>query len=243
MITIVGDTHTHTIACDHAYSTVLENVSQAKKLGHSFLCLTEHGPAVPGGASRIHFGTLSKNLPRVIDGVTMIRGVELNILDYDGGVDLPEALLKELEWVIASYHPPCIEMGTTADHTRGWIKVAENPHIHVIGHCGRTWFEFEHRPAIKAFKEAGKIVEINASSLNLACNLPNCRDIAILCAEMSVPVVVSSDAHICLDVGNIDLAGAMLEEIGFPEELILNADYDRFLQTLRRTSGRSIVEA
>ena len=231
MITIAGDTHTHTIACDHAYSTIMENVSQAKKMGLSFLCMTEHGPAMPGGASRIHFGTLV-NLPRVIEGITVIRGAELSILDYDGAVDLPQFLIEHLEWVIASYHPPCLDVATPAEHTRGWIKIAENPHIHVIGHCDRDWFPFEHLPALRAFKEFGKIVEINAESLRRDPAMANGRKIAILCAELGIPVVISSDSHICLRVGAVQPAIGLLEEIGFPEELILNADHDRFMANL-----------
>ncbi|MCL2579190.1 MAG: phosphatase [Oscillospiraceae bacterium] len=241
MINIVGDTHTHTVACDHAHSTLLENARQANKLGHAFLCLTEHAPAMPGGASRLHFGTIVGNLPRVIEGVTIIKGVELNILDYAGTVDLPEQMIAGLEWVIASYHPPCLEASTTAAHTRGWIKIAENPHIDVIGHCGRDWFEFEHRPALEAFKAYGKIVEINTHSLNFGgrCR-QNCLKIAGLCAELEIPVVLGSDAHFCDLVGNVTGAAAMLEEIGFPKELVLNGDHDRFLQTVRRTGGRDI---
>jgi len=214
----------------------MENVSQAKKLGHSFLCMTEHGPAMPGGPSRIYFATLW-NLPRVIDGVTIIKGAELNILDYEGTVDLPDALIERLEWVIASYHPPCLATGTKADHTRGWINIAQNPNIHVIGHCGRDWFEFEHLPALRAFKETGKIVEINAHSMSYSGHVANCRNIAVLCAELSIPIVVCSDAHLSTQVGEITAAAKMLEEINFPRELILNADHDRFLATLKRTSN------
>jgi len=238
MITIAGDTHTHTIACDHAYSTLMDNVSQAKKIGLSFICMTEHGPAMPGGASTIHFGTLV-NLPRVIEGVTVIRGAELSIIDYDGGVDLPQPLIEHLEWVIASYHPPCIGVSTPAEHTRGYIKVAENPHIHAIGHCDRDWFPFEYLPALRAFKELGKIVEINAESLRRDPTMANGRKIASLCAEMGIPVVISSDSHLCTRVGAVQPAIDLLEEIGFPEELILNADHDRFMANLKRL-GKSI---
>ena len=238
MIKIAGDTHTHTVACDHACSTLMENVSQAKKLGHSFLCMTEHGPAMPGGASLIHFGVLV-NLPRVVEGVTIIRGAEVNILDYEGNTDFPEYLLQNLEWVIASFHPPCLAATTAAEHTRGWIKVAENPNLHVMGHCDRDWFEFEHLPALRAFKEHGKIVEINAESLRRDYIKSNAYNIARLCAEMEIPVVISSDAHLCLRIGAVQPAIDLLEEIGFPEQLVLNADHDRFMAYLK-SMGKKI---
>jgi len=242
MVSIVGDTHTHSVACDHAHSTILENAKQAKKLGHTFLCLTEHAPSMPGAPSWMHFATVVQNIPRVVEGVTIIKGAELNILDYDGTVDLPARIIESLEWVIASFHPPCLQATTPAEHTKGWIKIAENPHIHVIGHCGRDWFEFEHLPALRAFKEFGKIVEINAQSSTYGkSSRSNCLKIAALCAELEIPVVIGSDAHFCTRVGDVAGAIALLEEIGFPRELILNADHDRFLQIVRHTSGKEII--
>jgi len=83
---------------------------------------------------------------------------------------------------------------------------------------------------MKAFKECGKIVEINAHSFNARKGSDeNCRKIAIACAERGIPVVVCSDAHYHLAVGEVEAAVDMLKEIGFPDELVLNADYDRFL--------------
>lgn len=47
-----------------------------------------------------------------------------------------------------------------------------------------------------------------------------------------VPVVVGTDAHFATKIGKIDLAMEMLNDIGFPEELILNLDENRFYQYL-----------
>ena len=44
---IIADTHTHTIASTHAYSTLLENVGYAKKAGLRAIAITDHGPAMP----------------------------------------------------------------------------------------------------------------------------------------------------------------------------------------------------
>ncbi|MCL2856311.1 MAG: phosphatase [Oscillospiraceae bacterium] len=234
MINIVGDTHTHTVACDHAYSTITENAARAKELGHRFLCLTEHAPALPGGASKVHFGTLPSILPTEINGIEIIKGAELNILDYDGAVDLPDEIISQLEWVIASYHPPCLAPATVAEHTRGWIKIAKNPLIRVIGHCDRAGYEFELVPVLEAFKACGKVLELNAHSMRRGQSIDNCREIAALCAQVGVPIVLSSDAHINLKVGAVEDVVEMLEEIGFPEELVLNANYDRFMRALGR---------
>lgn len=41
---IVVDSHTHTIASGHAYSTILENALAAKNKGLKLLCTTDHAP-------------------------------------------------------------------------------------------------------------------------------------------------------------------------------------------------------
>ncbi|MEG1943049.1 MAG: phosphatase, partial [Angelakisella sp.] len=55
---IIGDTHTHTTACGHAYSTVLENIDYAASIGHRFLALTEHCPAMPNCPNNWYFANL-----------------------------------------------------------------------------------------------------------------------------------------------------------------------------------------
>ncbi|GHU81832.1 hypothetical protein FACS1894191_8740 [Clostridia bacterium] len=68
---IIADTHTHTFACDHAYSTIGENAAAAAKNGLSFLAITEHCPSMLGAPSLVFFFILG-DIPRVIDGVTII---------------------------------------------------------------------------------------------------------------------------------------------------------------------------
>ena len=42
------DTHTHTLASGHAYSTIDEMIQAAADKGLKLYALTEHAPAMPG---------------------------------------------------------------------------------------------------------------------------------------------------------------------------------------------------
>ena len=42
------DTHTHTLASGHAYSTISEMIDAAAQKGLKLLGITEHAPAMPG---------------------------------------------------------------------------------------------------------------------------------------------------------------------------------------------------
>lgn len=230
---IIADTHTHSVACSHAYSTILENINEAKEKGLKFICHTEHCPAMDGSPDELYFKTLEQ-LPPVMHGVNFITGCETNIISYDGKLDLPDDVLARLDWVIASYHVNVWLPATEKQHTQGWLAIAQNPLVDVIGHCDDRRYHFDLDTVIAAFKENHKIVEINNKSLNFRTgSFESCREIALVCKKYRVPVVVSSDAHIAVDIANVADSVRLLQEIDYPEELILNADYDRFLNAVR----------
>ena len=55
-----------------------------------------------------------------------------------------------------------------------------------------------------------------------------------LCAEYQVPIVIGSDAHIDMAVGNHDMAESLLKELNFPEHLIVNQDVDYLKKYVNR---------
>ena len=100
---ILVDTHTHTIASDHAYSTVLENAAAAARAGLEALAVTDHTPPLTDAPRMSHFRNL-RVLDRVIDGVTILRGAELNICDARGGLGVADSDLSDMDLCIASIH-------------------------------------------------------------------------------------------------------------------------------------------
>lgn len=137
----------------------------------------------------------------------------------------------------------CLTPGTVEDHTRAYLKLAENPHVDVIGHCGDERFRFDYERVIPVFGREGKIVEINNHSFAIRPgSAENCREIALLCKKHGVRVVVNTDAHFAMEIGQVPQALAMLESIDFPEELVVNADFDRFLALAREKSGRRFID-
>lgn len=236
---IIADTHTHTVASGHAHSTLLENITEAKRKGLRFLATTDHTGIMPEAPHNTYFSCLRATVPDVYDGVYLLRGCETNIIRENGEVDVPENVLDRLEWVIASIHGVLFPPLDEEKHTRLWLNVAENPHIDVIGHCGEDKYRFDYERVIKAFATHNKIVEINASSaISRPTSQKNCAVIAQLCERYGVPLVVSSDAHFAPDVGNVARAVALLKEAGVKEESVLNADAKRFAARLQAMTGR-----
>ncbi|MDR1979729.1 MAG: phosphatase, partial [Synergistaceae bacterium] len=234
MIRLRADLHTHSLASGHAYSTIKEMAESAQEKDLELIAITDHGSAMEGASHFIHFQNLSA-LPRTIKGVTIVKGIEANVIDMDGRLDADRSLLSRLEWVIASLHENVVEPANPKVHTEMYLKLAENPFVDMIGHPDTTAYEFDYERVIREFGAKGKIVEINnhhAFHLG-ARNRINCEKIAKLCMKHGVRVAVNSDAHICYRVGEMGPAVEMLEDMKFPEDLILNLTARRVLDYLK----------
>lgn len=239
---IVADTHTHTIASDHAYSTILENAKFASEIGLKVLAMTDHAP-LAGDSPHLWYFHNIYTIPDELFGVQILHGVEADIIDFDGTLDLDHHELKRLEWVIASIHSSCMPKGTVDDLTRAYLAVAKNEDVDVIGHSGLEQYQYDYETCIRAFKEYGKLVEINQNTFEVRkASVPNCVSIAKLCKKYEVPVVVNSDSHFAYRIGQVDDAMALLREIDFPEELIVNADMERFAAYLQKKRGRNLLK-
>ena len=235
---IIADLHTHSSFCDHAFSTIEENAREAAKRGIRFLGVTEHTPSVPGSPTFLYFRSLVNNHPDELLGVKIVKGAEVNIIDRKGTLDLGPQTLGMLHWVIASMHDVCFKPIDQEAHTEAWLAVAKNPLVHVIGHCDNPRYLFDHARVIPEFAANGKIVEINNHSAKARPGSEaECKKMIKLLEKHRVPVVVSSDAHHYSNIGVFDNAIRMLRECDFPQELILNADYDRFLAAINKITG------
>lgn len=235
---IAADLHTHTNVSAHAFSTLTEMVQAAKKAGLAAIAITNHGPAMDDGAHQWHFANLNI-VPRVIDGVIVLRGAELNILPPAGGVDAIELrYLKALDYVLASFHAPCFPPAGPAVCTLAMENILQNPYVTTLGHMGTPAFACDYERIISQCGQYGKIVEINNNSVNVRKgSRENCMQIVQLCKKYEVPVVVSSDAHISSAVGVFDNALALLEQADFPEELVVNSSMERLAAYFKRVRG------
>lgn len=241
MIKLAADLHTHTVASGHAYSTVLELASHAKQKGLAMLAVTDHGPSMPGGPHAYHFGNMQV-IPSEIDGVEILRGVEANIIDYRGNLDLPEAYLERLDIVLAGFHTYCYPGGTVEENTQAMIRAMQNPVIDIIVHPGNPEFPINIEKVIRAAADTGTFIEINNSSFTVSRrgSKDNCVLIAKAAKRLGAKVAIGSDAHIAMDVGNFDRAMQVVEEAGLTEADVLNASAERVKAYLSR-KGKGIV--
>lgn len=221
----VLDLHTHTIASGHAYNTLREMAKAASDKGLSVLGITEHAPKMPGTCRSFYFHNL-KTVPRELYGIRLLLGSEVNIMDFEGNIDLEERDLKGMDIIIASLHTPCIKPGSIKENTTAYLKVMENPYVNIIGHPDDGRYPVDYRALVEGAKEKGKVLELNNHSLDPKCFRRDARENDLkmleLCKEYAVPVIMGSDAHFDTLIGEFSMARELLEEVDFPEELVLN---------------------
>lgn len=231
------DTHIHTVASGHAYSTWSENAKMASEKGLTAIAITDHAPAMEHTTCHAYFANLHV-IPNELYGVKIYKGIELNILDFDGHVDMDDRILQKLDIAIASLHTPCLTPGTKEQNTNAVLRMMEHPLIDIFGHPGDPRYPLDYDAVIQKSKETGTLLEINNTSLipggfrsgskeNIAYLLQQCK-------QQEIPVVLGSDAHFCTDIGKFDHALALLQEIGMPETLVLNTNPERLLSALKR---------
>lgn len=232
------DPHTHTIASGHASSSTVTDMAKKGASVHlKMIGITDHGPATPCAGRPSYFRSLSL-APRKRFGIEISFGVELNILDSKGSIDLDMDILKDLDYAIASMHPQNIKPGEAEFNTSAYINAMKNPYVKIIGHCDDTKYPVDYERLVQAAKEYHVLLELNNSSLSpdgyRGNTRPNALSILEYCRRYRHPVVLSSDSHGTGHIGDFRYILPLIGETDFPRELILNYSLDafrKFIQT------------
>lgn len=224
-MTPLFDPHTHTLASGHAYSTLQEMAQAAAQKGVLLLGITEHAPGIPGTCNPIYFRNMHV-IPREMYGVRLLMGVELNILDITGRLDLDEQHYRCCDLRIAGIHQLCWQGGTRTQNTEAMLTAIHNPWTHIISHPGDGTAELDFEPIVHAARDTQTLLEINSSSMipsrHKEMAQPNNLEILRLCRKMDVPVILGSDAHIAQSIADYRYAMPLLQETRFPDELVMN---------------------
>ena len=265
---ILADCHTHTIYSRHAYSTIQENIHAAAARGLELLGSTDHfGNMIYDGYDLRDYQFFINQgcWPRVWNGVVLLRGAEADITDLTGrlfgeGVICPCNIVQSpyaearplydrvtagLDYVVASVHNSDFAAHATATQaTEMYIGALQHPKVLILGHTGRSGVRYELDPVLTAARDLHKLIEINEHSIEKGPDSRHwgvCRAIAERCAELGCGISVDTDAHIATDIGHTPRVLQMLEEIHFPEELIINRNRASFLRNMAAAGLRDLT--
>ena len=193
-----GDLHMHTTATD-GRAALEEMVQGAKKRGYAYIAITDHSRRVTMAKGldakrlRQHWKAIDKLAGRV-KGITLLKGVELDILE-DGRLDLLDDVLAEADWVVASIHYG--QDQPREKITRRLLNAIKCPHVHAIGHPTgrligkRKGYDVDLGVVFRAAADYGCLLELNSQPDRLDLD-----DTALMAAkERGVGIVVNTDAQ------------------------------------------------
>lgn len=227
------DLHSHTIFSGHAYSTLTENVKAAAERGLVLYGCADHSLGMRGILSPWYFSNFGR-IPRELYGVRILIGAEFNIMDEEGHIDFEPDKFSWLDYGIAGFHIPCYRCTDAAKNTETYIKVMQNPRVNIIAHPDDSRYPVDYEKLVAAAKRYHKLLELNNSSLRPESGRKNARENDLvmleLCRQYQTPVILGSDAHFWTEVGDHERALALLAEISFPEELVVNFDEKRIFE-------------
>lgn len=237
MLSMKLDIHTHTIASGHYTTDTITDLAKTAALKQlQLLGICEHGPAIPGSCNENYFRNL-RFAPSERFGIRLLYGAEVNIISYDGKLDLSDSIMEHLDYCIVGMHTPCLKPGNITQNTDAYIQAMQNPYIKIIAHPDDVKYPVDYRTLVKTAIQNHVFLEINNSSLAPNGYRGNVKEnniqILNLCKEYGYPIVLSSDSHGRENVGNFCHALSLIEEVGFPTELILNQSVETFLSAIR----------
>jgi len=220
-----GDLHMHTTATD-GRASLEEMVAAAKERGHSYIAITDHSKRVTMARGldarrlRQHWRAIDK-LAGKVRGITLLKGVELDILE-DGKLDLPDDVLKEADWVVASIHYG--QRQPRDQITRRLLNAIRNPYVHAIGHPTgrligkRKGSDVDLETVLKAAADHGCFMELNSQPSRLDLD-----DVALLAAKQrGITLVINTDAHSVEELGFLEFGVYQARRAGLEAKNVAN---------------------
>ena len=222
---IRGDLHTHTFASDGAHS-VEEMALAAQGLGYEYIGITDHSPSL-----KIANGQTLEDLRkqiRIIDklngrlsGFRVLKSAEVDIL-ADGGLDLPDDTLRELDYTVCSIHSRFAM--SREQQTERVIRAMDNRYFTILGHATgrlllkRPGYELDFERIIEHAKASGCFFELNASPDRLDLSAENAR----LVRSAGIKMAISTDSHSTGEYGTIRYGIEQSRRAGLEKSDVLN---------------------
>jgi DNA polymerase (family 10) len=214
----------------------------ALERGYEYLAICDHTPAVaavrgltPDDVRRQGEEIAAAN--EVLAPFRVLRGIECDILP-DGRLDLPDDILKQLDWVQASVHGgqrmPRREMTARVE------AALRNPYVRCLSHPTGRYINRRPENAVdleRVFEialEEGVAVEVNGLPDRLDLSGEHVRD----ALRAGVEIVCSTDAHSVAGLGNMIYSVATARRGWATADAVLNTRPLRAILDGRRTARR-----
>jgi DNA polymerase (family 10) len=199
-----GDLHAHSKASD-GHNTIREMAQAAQGAGLEYVAITEHSRrlTVAHGLDPVRLakqGAEIDRLNRELEGITVLKGIEVDILE-DGTLDLPDSVLAHLDIVVAAVHSK-FDL-PRAKQTQRILTALDNPVVSILAHPSgrlieeREPYDVDMQKIIRKAKANRIALEVNAHPERLDLLDIYCQ----MAKQEGVLVSIDSDAHSTFEFG------------------------------------------
>jgi len=212
-----GEMHCHSTWSADGKATILEMAVAAAERNYEFLCLTDHSHYLRNGRIEEQWREI-ESVNASVAPFRILRGVEANIT-AKGEVDVPDEVLAELDWVVASLH-------TSLDRspTERVLAAIDNPYVDCIGHLTgrrlsrRAGADLDVGRIVARAVETGTALEINSQPDRLDMRDAHAR----LAGAAGVLIPITTDAHSTAALGYAELGIGQARRAWLTKEQVLN---------------------
>ncbi|MFH1192083.1 MAG: PHP domain-containing protein [bacterium] len=231
------DLHLHTIVSGHAY-TILEYINRAKELRMDIIGFSDHGPSSDDAIINETYFSTMRRLPRVVDGITILRGVEANIINEAGNIDISEKVVSRLDYVMANFHDgtPYNDLGIKRN-TQAMISAIKSGKINILSH---SYFNYVGKIDIKKISEEAcrnnVLLEITMNTLQdykiTDEIISNIKIMLKTVKEYDKKIILSSDGHNIWEMADDAPLEKVKGIIGLTDDMIINNYPDEAMKVL-----------
>lgn len=255
---LYSDLHTHTVF-SHGKGTIEENYNYALKIGLTQLGISDHG------LGHLMFGVKKKNIAVMRQEVERLNakgkatrvylGIEANLTDFDGNVDLTRDEVKLFDYVIAGYHKASspvdfkqlftfnlggiardfFKAGVDLRFTAAYVKAIKSGKVDIISHLN-LGVKTDVREVGKAARDYGVFIELNGKGVAMT------DDELCILRDLGVTFMINSDAHTPDRVGEISKPLEAAERVGIPTKQIINLNAPLDMDFFRKRKNIDIIK-
>ena len=243
------DTHCHSIASFHAFSTIEEILAKAKKKGLTGIAITDHHPSLEyrSGNSKInapdfaYFIVFCNRFENTLPNIKLYKGIELNILEKEPWISpIPKRLKGKFDILLAGIHSFPHLFNRSADKDKNTdiiikaINSGEKPKFTILTHPVVNANPVHIDQVVKACLQRGIAIELNNSYIRyLKSDKQQNIEMVKSVKKHGANLSIGTDTHTPNEIGSFREAINLLNELNFPPQLIVN----RTIQTLEKFLG------
>jgi putative hydrolase len=238
------DLHIHSLFSACGLHTFLELIEQAHKLGIKAIAITDHGPAIGGGRlNSVFFERLQCPYP----DLKLYKGVELNLLDKPGEIDVPWKFMPFIDLLLLGVHPNLKPEKPKRFFTDLLLAAMDaNPFVDIITHPNDPQYPLDYDRLAEKAARMGIALELNNSKILYKRSMVgDTLELILACKRAGCRMAVNSDTHAIQELGRDDSVRPLLEDADFPAELIVNRDVETAAAFIEERRGlkREAIEA